>query len=129
MQPQPALDRREHPRRDASLVVTYRPMVLTSRYDMTHTRNISQRGMVLTTARPFAAGSRLAIYLRLTSQCSLRVIRGTAKTVESRQNVVNRLYETRVHFLDLDSRSSQLLGDFCAGNDDQFALTVTCTEL
>ena len=121
MQLRPTLERRQHPRRDASLAVTYRPMVLTGRYDITHTRNISQGGMLLTTARPFAAGARLAIYLRLTSQSSLRLIRGTAETVESREIVQNVLYEIRVRFIDLDRRSFQIIGGFCAGEADQLA--------
>ena len=121
MQPQPVLERRKHPRRDVSLVVTYRPMILTSRYDITRTGNISQSGMLLTTAMPCAAGACLAIYLRLTSQSSLRLIRGTAKTVESREIVPSLLYETRVRFVDLHGQSCQILGDFCAGEADPIA--------
>ena len=94
-----------------------------SRYDVTHTRNISQGGMLVTTARPFAAGARLAIYLRHTSQSSLRLIRGTAEAVESRKIVPSLLYETRVRFLDLDGRSSNTIKDFCACKADQLALT------
>ncbi len=123
MQPQQTLERRQHRRRDASLVVTYRPMILTARYDATRTGNISQGGMLLTTARPYAAGARLAIYLRLTSQSSLRLIRGTADTMESREIVPSLLYETRVRFVDLHGQSCQILGAFCASKAAQFALT------
>ena len=90
-------------------------MVLTNRYDIARTGNISQGGMLVTTTRPFAADARLAIYLRLTFQSSLRLILGTAEAVESRELVQGLRYETRVRFVDLDRWSREIIGHFCAG--------------
>lgn len=84
MQPQPLLDQRQHPRRDARLVVRYRPKEPTAGYDITQTRNISQGGMLLTTARAFEAGERLAIQARLPVRGSPRMAEGTAEAIASR---------------------------------------------
>ncbi len=123
MQPRLTSERRQHPRRDACLVLTYRPMVLTARYDIIRAGNISQGGMRLTTAKPFTVGARLAIYLRLTTQRSLRLIRGTAEALESREIAPSLLYETHVRFVELHGQSRQILGDFCGENRDQLAAT------
>ena len=121
MQPQAALDKRQHPRRDASLVVSYRPEDLTARYDITHTRNVSQGGMLLTTARAFGRGVVLAVHVKLTYRGSSSSVQGTAEVVESREVVSCLIYETRVRFLDWARRSRQILGDFRAGEADPVA--------
>ncbi len=115
MQPQPVSDQRQHPRRDAVLVVSYRRKYTIAVLDITHARNISQGGMLLTTARAFAPGARLAIRTRLPFRGALRLVPGIVEAVESREIVRGLLYETRVRFVDLDRRSSQIIGDFCAG--------------
>ncbi len=115
MQLQPALDRRQHPRRDASLVVSYRPTYPTAIHDITHTRNISQGGMLLTTARAFAPGDLLAIVARLPVRGSPSLVTGTAGAVGSREIVPRLIYETRVRFVDPDRRSFQVIRDFCSG--------------
>ena len=120
MQPQPALDPRQHPRRDAGLVVSYRPSYPRAAYDITHTRNISRGGMLLTTARAFAPGARLAIQLNLPLRGSPRRVPGTVEAVGSREIVQGLLYETRLEFVDLDQRSSQIIRAFCAGTTDAF---------
>ena len=121
MQPQPALDRRQHRRRDAGVVVSYRAKHPAAIYDITHTRNISQGGMLLTTGRPVPAGDLLAIVARLPGQGSPSLVAGTAGAVESREIVPSLLYETRVRFLDLDRRSVHIMGEFCEGKVEQFA--------
>ena len=123
MQTQGALEQRQYPRRNASLVVTYRPTDLTERYDISQTRNISQGGMLVTTARAFAPGTRLLIQARLTFRGSPRLVHGTAEAVKSREIVPSLIYDTRVRFLDLDRRSVQEIGDFCKGEVDQVADT------
>ncbi|MDJ0862955.1 MAG: hypothetical protein QNJ82_12060 [Gammaproteobacteria bacterium] len=115
MQSQPTQDRRQHPRRDASLVVSYRLKYPTAAYDITHTRNVSQGGMLLTTVTPFERGVRLTVRTRLSSRGWPRLVQGTAEAVESREIVENLLYETRLRFIHLDSPSVQVIGDFCAG--------------
>ncbi len=80
MQPQPLLDQRQYPRRDASLVVSYRLKYPTAVYDITHTRSISEGAMLLTTARAFERRVRLVVRTRLPFRGSTRLVQGTAET-------------------------------------------------
>ena len=123
MQAQQGQDRRKHPRRDAGLVVTYRPEHPRAVYDITHTQNISQGGMLLTTASALAPATRLLIQARLTFRGSPRLVQGTAEVLGHRELVPNLLYETRVRFLDLDRRPLQIIGHFCAEAADALAAT------
>ena len=124
MQPQPALDPRQYSRRDAGLVVSYRPSYPSAAYDITHTRNISRGGMLLTTARAFAPGARLAIQLNLPGRGSPRRVPGTVESLGSREVVQNLLYETHVRFVDPDRRSFQIIADFCTGKAEPLAAPV-----
>ncbi len=123
MQTQPTLDQRQHTRRDASLLVSYRSEDLTAGYDVTQTRNVSQGGMLLTTARAFASGARLAIWTKLPLGGLPRLVLGTAEAVESKEIVQSLLYETRVRFVDLDRWSFQIMGGFCAEKPEALAAT------
>ena len=114
MQSQPTQDRRKHPRRDASLVVTYRPDYPTARYDISHTRNVSQGGMLLTTSGAFTPGTRLAIQLRLSFRDAPTLMQGTAEVLAYRELVPNLLSETRVRFVDFDGQSAEVIAGFCA---------------
>ncbi len=120
MQSQPAQDQRQHRRREISLVVSYRPEDPTAGYGIAQMRDISQGGMLLTTARAFAPGALLAIRIRLPFRCSPSFVSGTAESVESRE-IVQHLYETRLQFVDLDRWSTRIIGDFCAGTTDVLA--------
>ncbi len=115
MPSQPAQDRRKHPRRDARLVVSYRPELPTTVSDITHTRSISQSGMLLTPVWPFPPGARLAIRTRPPFRGSPGLVQGTTEAVESREIVPSLLHEARVRFVDLDRQSLQIIEDFCAG--------------
>ena len=123
MQTQPVLDQRRHPRRDARLVVGYRPMDPTVGYDISETRNVSQSGMLLTTARAFSPGARIAIWLRLPHRGLARLVLATVEAVGSREVVSSLIYETRVRFVDLDRLSFQILGCLCAEMGDALAAT------
>ena len=68
------VDRRAHRRHDASLVVSYRPKDAPSGYDITHARNLSQDGMLLTTAKAFEKGAQLM--LQIQSSCTARTSAG-----------------------------------------------------
>ena len=87
MQRQTAMDDRQHPRRDVSLVVSCRPKDLTAGYDISETRTISQGGMLLTTARAFASGARLAIWIRLPCRGLRRLMLATVEALGSREVV------------------------------------------
>ncbi|MDJ0862831.1 MAG: PilZ domain-containing protein [Gammaproteobacteria bacterium] len=87
MQSQPAQERRKHPRRDASLVVSYRPKDPSDGYDITQTQNVSQGGMLLTTARAFEPGVQLDIQMRLTAQRPPHLAEGIAEAVTSTELV------------------------------------------
>ncbi len=121
MQSQPAQDRRQHPRREASLVVSYRPEDPTAGYGIAQTRNISQGGMLLTTARAFAPGAVLAIRIGLPFRCSPSFVSGTVQAVESRDLVQRQLDETRLRFVELDTWSTRIIGEFCTGTTDALA--------
>ncbi len=121
MQSQPAQDQRQHQRREVSLVVSYRPEDPTAGYGIAQTRNISQGGLLLTTARAFAPGALLAIRIRLPFRCSPSFVSGTAQAVESREIVQCLLYETRLRFIHLDRWSTRIIGDFCSGTTDALA--------
>ena len=121
MQPRPALAQRQHPRRNVGLVVSYRSKDPSAVYDIAHARNISRRGMLLTTARAFAPAARLAIPRKLPFRGSLRRVPGTVEAVGSREIVQNLLYETCVRFIDLGRRSRPIPGDFRAGKAEPLA--------
>ena len=115
MHPQPTQERRQYPRRDASLTVSYQRGDGTAGYGIAQTRTVSLGGVLLTTAKAFAAGTRLAIRIRLPFRGVPRLVEEAAEVVESREFVRSFLYETRVRFVDLVDQSSQILGNFCAG--------------
>ncbi len=123
MQTQPALDQRRHPRRDAGLLVGYRPKDQTVGYDISEARNVSQGGMLLTTARAFAPGAQLALWVKLPSRGLPRLMLATVEAVGSREVVPSLIYETRVRFVDLDRLSVQIIGDFCAEMGDALSPT------
>ncbi|MDJ0863354.1 MAG: PilZ domain-containing protein [Gammaproteobacteria bacterium] len=114
MPSQPAQDRRQHPRRDASLVVTFRPELPTAAYDITHTRNVSQGGMMLTTASAYARGTRLAIQVPLSFRNALTLMQGTAEVLAYRELVPNLLSETRLRFVAFDRQSAEVIASFAA---------------
>ena len=123
MQSKQGQDRRRHPRRDASLVVSFRPDYPGAVYDITHTGNISEGGMLLTAASPFAPGTPLLLQARLTLRGTRRLVQGTAKVLGYRELVPNLLYETRVRFVELDTKSSRIIADLCAGEAELLAAT------
>lgn len=112
MNRQPAFDRRQHLRREVSFTVSYRAKDATTGYDITQTRNLSQGGMLVTTARAFERGTRLSI--RLTLPVPHPAVHATAEAVDSRGLVQNLVYETRVRFIDLDRYSFREVGDLCS---------------
>jgi len=58
MQSQPAFDQRQHPRRDPSLVASYRPKGPTAGFDATYTQNVRQGDMLLANAMVHAPGAQ-----------------------------------------------------------------------
>ncbi len=114
-------DRRRHPRREASLVVSYRREDPTAGYGIAQTRNISQGGILLTTARAFAPDALLAIRIRLPFRCSPSFVSAMARAVESRDIVQLQLYETRLRLVELDSWTTRIIGEFCTGTTDALA--------
>ena len=70
--------------------------------------------MLLTTVRGFRPGVRPAVQVRLSFRGLPRLVQATVEAVESREVVESLVYETRARFVDLDRRSSRILGGFCA---------------
>ncbi len=111
MNRQSALDRRRHVRRKISLMVRYHPREVTTGYDITQTRDLSQGGMLVTTAMAFAKGARLTV--RLTLPAPRPRVPATVEAVDSREVVENLIYETRVRFIDLHRWSFRMIGELC----------------
>ncbi len=109
--PQPnRLERRQHPRTDASLVVSYRVKELASDYDISQSKNVSQGGMLLTTNRQFGYGEFLLMTLRLPFMPDAMEV--TARVVSSREIVRDLIYDTRVQFSSLDTSALTRIGAF-----------------
>ena len=110
MQQPTRLERRQHPRTDASLVVSYRVKELASDYDISQSKNVSQGGMLLTTNRQFGPGEPLLMTLRL--PCMPDAMEVTALVVASREIVRDLIYDTRVQFSSLDAGALTGIGTF-----------------
>ena len=110
-------------------MVSYRPSYPSFAYDITHTRNIRQGGMLLTTARAFAPDALLAIKPNLPGRGSPRRVPGPVESLGSREVVQNLLYETYVRFVDLDRRSFQIIADFCTGKAEPLAAIVSMSDV
>ena len=54
-------ERRQFPRTDARVLVSYGPVSGFTSYGVGYTRNVSEGGTVFTTSRRFKRGSRLAL--------------------------------------------------------------------
>ncbi len=108
-----APERRQYPRTEASLVVSYRIKERTSDYDITQSKNLSQGGMLLTTNRDFSGGALLIMTLRLPFMPEALEV--TGKVVHSREIVRDLIYDTRVQFAGLDDRTVIRLGEFVFG--------------
>ena len=112
MKEEPLGERREYPRADATFVVRYCLKGAPRRYDVSKTKNVSRGGVLLTTHRPFEAGDRLEIRLRVPTLAEAADV--LADVVGSRQLVRGLIYETRAEFSKMDDFTSRRLAQFVA---------------
>lgn len=95
-------ERRKHPRIDARFIVSYRILDDVDKMDISQTRNLSLGGMMITTNRPFAPGTDLALEIRLPFDPDPIMIIG--KVLESHEVTRGLIYDTRLQFLAIDEK-------------------------
>ena len=91
-------ERRQYPRTDARVLVSYCPESGLASYGVGYTRNVSEGGTVFTSSSPFDQGSRLALTLRF--PFTYRATEKVAEVVSCKEKVNKLLYETRIRFLE-----------------------------
>jgi len=102
-------ERRKQPRVAGKFVVSYRVKAEVDNYDISQTRNLSLGGMMLTTNREFSLGTVLAIDIRL--PFFIDAINLTGRVIESKEVVKDLIYDTRIQFLEIDSKSAGIVND------------------
>ena len=102
-------ERRKHPRVPGKFVVSYRVKTDIDNYDISQTRNLSLGGMLLTTNRDFTPGTILAIDIRL--PFFIDAISLTGNVIDSKEVVKDLIYDTRIHFLAIDSKAEGIVND------------------
>jgi hypothetical protein len=103
-------EKRKYPRIDRKFLVSYKTKRFLRGYELSHTRNISKKGMMLTTHKMFEPGSHLSIILRL--PFGGQKIELTGEVVGSREVVKGNVYETRVKILESDEEMLKELNQF-----------------
>lgn len=104
------LERREHSRISANFIVSYRITQPPSNYDLSQTKNVSQRGILLTTNRKFEKDTFLAMTIRFPFVLEKIEVKGVV--VDSQEVIKNLIYDTRIKFFDLDVEIFRQLGEF-----------------
>lgn len=100
-------ERRKGPRVKGRFIVSYRILEEMDNVDITQTKNVSQGGMLLTTNRPFNAGTNLAVEIRLPFERNPIMLIG--KVVESTEITHDLIYDTRLQFLAVDENHRDIL--------------------
>ncbi len=91
-------ERRQYPRTDARLLVSYCPESGLASYGVGYTRNVSEGGTVFTSSSPFDQGSTLALTLRF--PFAYRATEKVAEVVSCKEKVNKLLYETHIRFVE-----------------------------
>jgi c-di-GMP-binding flagellar brake protein YcgR len=94
------VERRRNPRINSNFVVSYRMLEEKDNVDISQTKNLSLGGMLLTTNRLLAPGTKLALEIRLPA--ALESIRIIGEVVDAREVVKGVIYDTRIKFLTVD---------------------------
>lgn len=103
-------ERRKSPRANAQIVTRYQALEESRDYDLSQSRNVSQDGLLLTTNRMFHPGTHLAMNVSFPFLNS--AIEVTGDVVESREVMENLIYETHIHFHDLEKKMRDQLAGF-----------------
>ncbi len=102
-------NRRKSPRVVGRFIVSYRILDEINNVDITQTKNFSLGGMLLTTNRSFAAGTKLALEIRLPFDPHPIMLIG--KVLESHEVTKNLIYDTRLVFLAIDDRHKKVMNE------------------
>ena len=103
-------ERRQYPRAETTLVVSYRVKAVSHGYDISQSTNVSQGGMLLKTNKAFDRGTCLDLTIRLPLiQDPIRV---KGPVVISEQVVPNLIYDTRIQFGRLERSAFRKLNEF-----------------
>ncbi|MBD3264036.1 MAG: hypothetical protein GF375_02915 [Candidatus Omnitrophica bacterium] len=103
-------ERRRYSRMDGKFVVSYKIKNSAMGYDLSQTRNVCQKGLMLTTGRYFEKGVVLEMSIRF--PFIIQKIKVNGEVVDCKEVVGGRLYETRVKLLDLDENFVKELSNF-----------------
>lgn len=102
-------ERRKHSRISGKFVVSYRVKSEIDNYDISQTRNLSLGGILLTTNRNFPPGTLLSIDIRL--PFFVDAIKITGRVEECKEIVKDLIYDTRVVFVEVDSKFKDIIND------------------
>lgn len=102
-------NRRKSPRVVGRFIVSYRILDEINNVDITQTKNFSLGGMLLTTNRFFAPGTKLALEIRLPFDPHPIMLIG--KVLESHEVTKNLIYDTRLAFLAVDDRHKKVIDE------------------
>ena len=103
-------ERRKYPRLSANFVISYKIVNIPEGYDLSQSKNVGQGGVLLTTNKKFAIGTRLALKIKF--PFVPHRIEVLATVVDSKEIAKDVLYETRLSFADLNKQFFQELGQF-----------------
>ena len=102
-------DRRKFPRIIGRFIVSYRILDEADNVDISQTKNVCLGGMLLTTNRKFAPGTKIALEIRLPFDPNPIML--IAKVLESKEISSNLIYDTRLMFLDVDERHRKVINE------------------
>lgn len=94
------IERRSNPRINSNFIVSYRILEEKDNVDISQTKNLSLGGMLLTTNRLLAHGTKLALEIRLPA--APEAIRIIGEVVDAREVVKGVIYDTRIKLLTVD---------------------------
>lgn len=100
-------ERRKSPRIFARFMVSYRLMEEVGNIDVTQSKNVGLGGMLLTTNRYFAPGTKLAIEIRMPVDPVPIIL--IARVIDSQQITKDLIYDTRLEFLAVDENHRRII--------------------
>lgn len=101
-------ERRRNKRIIGRFIVSYRIIHEKDCLDISQSKNISLGGMLLTTNRQFAPGTKLALEIRL--PFDLDPIKLVGYVVHSHEIAKDLIYDTRLEFIEIDEKHKKVLG-------------------
>lgn len=100
-------ERRKYIRINGRFIVSYRILEESDNTDISQTKNVSLGGMIFTSNRGFAKGTKLCVKIRLPADPTPIELSG--EVVESREIVKGVIYDTRLKFLAINDSQVQVI--------------------